>query len=46
MLAWVMNLGFAAGSAAVAVTARPDRVRIGAHGMLHGRGKTPIGRGL
>ena len=22
------------------------RVRMGAHGILHGRGKTPIGRGL
>ena len=22
------------------------RVRTGAHGLLHGRGKTPIGRGL
>lgn len=24
----------------------PERVRIGAHGLLHGKGKTPIGRGL
>lgn len=33
-------------SAVVAVTAVPIRVRMGAHGVLHGRGKTPIGRGL
>ena len=29
-----------------AVAAVPSRVRIGAHGLLHGGGSTPIGRGL
>ncbi len=37
--------GISAGAVAVSEDA-PQRVRMGAHGLLHGRGKTPIGRGL
>ncbi len=30
----------------VTETVAPQIVRIGAHGLLHGAGKTPIGRGF
>ncbi len=37
---------FSAKTAAPADEVPPVRVRLGAHGLLHGRGKTPIGRGF
>ncbi len=37
--------GISAG-AVVAEEAAPQIVRIGAYGLLHGKGKTPIGRGF
>ena len=43
---WGMYIGIAVAGAAVVTVTIPQRVRIGAFGLLHGRGKTPIGRGL
>ena len=43
---WGMYIGIAAAGAVVVEAAAPQRVRIGAHGLLHGAGKTPIGRGF
>ena len=45
MLAWVMNLGFAAGATDVVTVVVSVKVHTGAHGVLHGRGKVIV-RGL